>query len=166
MTQNILEFTGIGRDRLHLAWVSSAEAQRFADIATETTELIKKMGKLEPEVFSLEIEAAKMAVSSESIRWLVGKEIKITSEGDVYHRTWDPDQYESLLDSILEREYHKNLIYQAVKQDCTSVREISERTRLDLQRVSYLLADLEKTNMVVFTGVENSIPAFAAINAA
>ena len=163
MTQKILEFTGIGRDRLHLAWVSSAEAQRFADIATQITTLIKKMGKLEPQTFAFEMEAAQMTVGSEPIRWLVGKETKITSEGDVYHRDWDRDRYESLLDSILEREYHKNLIYQAVKQHCTSVREISKKTGLDLQRVSYLLADLEKTNMVVFTGMENRIPEFAAI---
>nr|MBC8176134.1 hypothetical protein [Candidatus Desulfacyla euxinica] len=58
--------------------------------------------------------------------------------------------------------YHKNLIFQAIRQNCTSVREISETTGLDLQRVSYLLADLEKTNMVVFTGMENRIPEFAA----
>ena len=162
MTQRILEFTGIGKDRLHLAWVSSAEAQRFADIATQVTDQIKELGKFEPKTFSLEMEAAQMAVNSETIRWLVGKEIKITSEGDVYHRDWDQDQYESLLDSILEREYHKNLIFQAIRQNCTSVREISETTGLDLQRVSYLLADLEKTNMVVFTGMENRIPEFAA----
>lgn len=162
MTQRILEFTGIGKDRLHLAWVSSAEAQRFADIATQVTNRIKEIGKFEPQTFSLEMKAAQMAVSSETIRWLVGKQTKITSEGDVYHRDWDRDQYESLLDSILEREYHKNLIFQAIRQNCTSVREISETTGLDLQRVSYLLADLEKTNMVVFTGMENRIPEFAA----
>jgi len=81
----------------------------------------------------------------------------------VYGRNWDIEQYESVLDDILEREYCKNLIYQAIKEDCPSVREISKRTGLDLQRVSYLLADLEKTNMVVFKGMENSKPLFAAL---
>ena len=31
----MLDIAGIGADRLHVAWVSSAEAQRFADVATQ-----------------------------------------------------------------------------------------------------------------------------------
>ena len=31
MTQKLLKLSGIGESRLHLAWLSSAEAQRFVD---------------------------------------------------------------------------------------------------------------------------------------
>ena len=41
MSVKLLELAGIGKERLHLAWVSSAEAQRFAQIATEVTGSIK-----------------------------------------------------------------------------------------------------------------------------
>ena len=163
MTQKLLDLSGIGKERLHLAWVSSAEAQRFAEVVSEVTTFVREKGRLDPKDFELELEAAEMTVSGETLRWLVGKEIKITSKGDVYGRNWDIEQYESVLDDILEREYCKNLIYQAIKEDCPSVRKISKRTGLDLQRVSYLLADLEKTNMVVFKGMENSKPLFAAL---
>jgi predicted transcriptional regulator len=63
----------------------------------------------------------------------------------------------------LEREYHKNLIYLAIKQGSTSVRDVSAKTGLELLGVSYLLADLERTNRVEFTGMTNSIPVFAAL---
>jgi hypothetical protein len=43
------------------------------------------------------------------------------------------------------------------------VREISDRTGLDLKRVSYLLADLEKTSRVAFTGMKESKPVFSAL---
>jgi predicted transcriptional regulator len=93
----------------------------------------------------------------------VGKEITITSKGDVYGRKWDVESFETILDAVLEREYQKNLIYQAVKEGYTSVRDINQKIGLDLKRISYLLADLEKTNKVEFTGMKDRIPVFAVL---
>ena len=155
--------TGIGRDRLHLAWVSSAEAQRFTQVAAEVIESVKEKGALDARAFALELEAALMTVSAENLRWLVSKELKITARGDVYGRRWDTNTYESIMDSVLEREYHKNLIYAAVKTGNRSVRQISQSTGLALKRVSYLLADLEKTNRVAFEAMEDCKPVFSAL---
>ena len=155
--------TGIGKDRLHLAWVSSAEAQRFAQIAAEVSATIKDQGTFDARAFELELEAALMTVGAENLRWLVSKELKIATKGDVYGRKWDTDSYETIMDSVLEREYHKNLIYLAIQRGSQSVRQISERTGLLLQQVSCLLADLEKTNRVVFKGMEDSKPVFSVL---
>jgi hypothetical protein len=155
--------SGIGQSRLRLAWVSSAEAQRFAQIATDVTESIKAQGALDVRTLELELEAALMTVNTENLRWLVSKELKITGQGDVYGRQWDTDSYETIMDAVLEREYHKNLIYLAVKSGERSVREISQLTGLALKRVSYLLADLEKTNRVAFEVMEDSKPVFSAL---
>jgi len=163
MTQKLLEISGIGDERLHFEWVSSAEAQRFVEVVNTTTESIKKQGKLDADKFELELEALEMTVSGESIRWLVGKEVKITTEGDVYGRSWDLEKYESVLHKELEREYQKNMIYLAVREGKTSVRDISARIGVDLLQVSYLLADLERTNRVEFTGMQESKPRFAAL---
>ena len=163
MTQKLLEMAGIGKDRLHLAWVSSAEAQRFVDVATNAIESVKQQGKLDIKAAAMKLEAAEMTVNSETIRWLVGKEVKITTNGDVYGRKWDSEKYESVLNKELEREYHKNLIYLAIKDGCKSVREVSDKIELELLRTSYLLADLEKTNRVEFSGMENSKPVFVAL---
>jgi hypothetical protein len=163
VTQKLLEMAGIGKDRLHLAWVSSAEAQRFTEVAVSVTESAKAQGKLDSKALKMELEAAEMTLDGETVRWLVGKEIKITSKGDVYGRKWDVETYEEILDDILEREFQKNLIYLAIKEGSASVRDISNKTGLELLRVSYLLADLEHTNRVEFTGMEDSKPAFAAL---
>jgi hypothetical protein len=111
----------------------------------------------------MQLDAALMTVSGEPLRWLVSKELKITARGDVYGRRWDTDTFETIMDSVLEREYHKNLIYAAVKTGSGSVREISKSTGLALQRVSYLLADLEKTSRIAFKGMEGCKPVFSAI---
>ena len=109
------------------------------------------------------LEAADMTVNSETIRWLVGKEVKITTKGDVYGRPWDVASYETVLHKELEREYEKNMIVLAIKKGCTSVRAISAEIGVDLLRTSYLLADLEKTNRVEFTGMEDRQPVFAVL---
>ena len=124
---------------------------------------VKEQGKFNPEAFKLELEAALMTVNGEDVRWLVGKQISITTKGDVYGRKWDKEKYQEVLDTILEREYQKNLIYLAIQQGKSSVREVSKVTGLDLLNISYLLADLEKTNRVEFSGMTNKIPSFAAL---
>ena len=133
------------------------------EVVTTTTDAIKGQGALEVEKFNLELEACEMTVSDETIRWLVGKEVKITKEGDVYGRSWDVDKYESIMFKELEREFQKNLIYLAIREGATSVREVSAKIDVDLLRVSYLLADLERTNRVEFTGMQESKPVFAAL---
>jgi hypothetical protein len=50
-----------------------------------------------------------------------------------------------------------------VKTGDRSVRQISRRTGLALKRVSYLLADLEKTNRVAFEVMEDCKPVFSAL---
>ena len=104
-----------------------------------------------------------MTLAGETLRWLVGKELKITKDGDVYGRKWDKDSFESILDSVLEREFQMNLICQAIKDGCKSVRDISARIGLNLMRISYLMADMEKRKMVEFTGMEDSKPVFAVM---
>ena len=163
MTRRLLDLAGIGLQRLHLAWVSSAEAQRFADVASEVIETVRNQGPLDREAFLTALEACEMTVNTETVRWLVGKEVKITTKGDVYGRRWPVEQYERVLNSLLEREYHKNLIYLAIKGGCSSVREVSEKIGLDLKRVSYLLADLEKTKRVEFRAMQERKPVFAAL---
>ena len=163
LTQKLLDISGIGKDRLHFAWVSSAEAKRFTEVSTRVIDSVKAQGKLDTSAFDLQLSAAKMTVDGETIRWLVGKEVKITTKGDVYGREWDVDTYEKILFDTLEREYHKNLIYLAIKQNCTNVRAISKKTGLEILRISYLLADMEWTGVVGFTGMKDRKPVFAAL---
>ena len=163
MTRKLFDLAGIGQERLHLGCGSSAEAQRFVEVVINATEVVKTKGKFDPNAFEYELAAAEMTLSGETLRWMVGKEVKITSKGDVYGRQWDVKSFETILDAVLEREYQKNLIYKAVKEGHTSVRDIRNKIGLDLKRISNLLADLEKTNKVEFTGMKDRIPVFAVL---
>ena len=163
MTQKLLDLAGIGRERLHLAWISSAEAQRFTEVAYAVTDSIKKQGRFNINAFQMELAAARMTVESATLRWLTGKEVSMTTKGDVYGRKWDVEEYQATIYSILEREFQKNLICLAIKEGCVTVRDISNKIGMDLLQVSYLLADLEHTGKVEFTGMEGHKPIFAAL---
>jgi hypothetical protein len=142
--------------------VSSAEAQRFAQVATTVTEAIKAIGPLDTKAFALQLAAVEAALSAEVLRWAVGKQVKTTTEGDVYGRKWDAATYEGILDKVLAREYQSSLIVQAIKAGHTAPRDISATTGLEVRLISYLIADMEKRSVVRFERMDNCKPVFAA----
>ncbi|MCL5037985.1 MAG: hydrogenase iron-sulfur subunit [Chloroflexi bacterium] len=46
--KELLEFIGIEPERFRLEWCSASEARRFADVITEVTGQVKKLGPLNP----------------------------------------------------------------------------------------------------------------------
>ena len=46
LMKNLLEFIGIDPQRLRMSWVSASEGKKFADVITEVTADIKKLGPL------------------------------------------------------------------------------------------------------------------------
>ncbi len=162
MTRKLLALAGIGRDRLHLYWCSSAEAQRFSEIAAEVTESIRSQGKFDPGAHQRQLDAVEAVLGGETLRWTVGKQVRITTKGDVYGRPWDSDTFERILDDMLDREYRVQIILQAIKGGCRSPREVNAEIGLPLHEISHLLSDMEKRSLVVFKGMEDRKPVFEA----
>jgi F420-non-reducing hydrogenase iron-sulfur subunit len=52
LVQELLDFIGLG-GRVHLAWISSAEAQKFARVVTDFTDHIRAMGPNPLKAFNL-----------------------------------------------------------------------------------------------------------------
>lgn len=156
-----MQLAGLEEERLKLSWISSAEAQRFAQVSTEIVQTIKQLGRLDPKKFELELKSARRTLNNELVRWTVGKEKTITEQGDIYGRPWQLDNYRQVLDQIASKEYYKNLIYTALEYGCKSVRDINEKTGMDMNKISFLLADMEKDGMVEFKGMQNHKPEFA-----
>jgi F420-non-reducing hydrogenase iron-sulfur subunit len=59
--QELLALLGL-EERLHLAWISSAEAQKFVQVVTDFTEKIKSLGPNPLLGFSERQEAAAAAL--------------------------------------------------------------------------------------------------------
>lgn len=46
LIKNLLEYIGIHPSRIRMSWVSASEGKKFADVISEVTEEIKKLGPL------------------------------------------------------------------------------------------------------------------------
>jgi len=50
LLRNLLSYVGISPERVRLDWVSSAEAQRYSQVTSEFTEMIRALGPIAQEI--------------------------------------------------------------------------------------------------------------------
>ena len=78
--QQLLKFVGLD-GRLHLEWISSAEAQKFARVVTEFTDRIKALGPNPLAAFNEKIEAlGPRAVGSPAQRHISAQKLQPIAE--------------------------------------------------------------------------------------
>jgi coenzyme F420-reducing hydrogenase delta subunit len=163
LTRNLLERAGIGGRRLKLAWVSAAEGRRFARVTTELVETIRELGPLDREGLAMPLKAVRRTLNGEKIRWMVGVEKELVETGDVYGRPWTEDRFEPVLNRTADQEYRENLIFTAMEMGCRTAQDIEAQTGLAPTTISYLLADMEKTGTVEFTGFQKNRAEFITL---
>jgi coenzyme F420-reducing hydrogenase delta subunit len=117
MLKKLLALTGLEPDRLRLDWVSASEGQRFAQIVTEFTERIRKLGpspvsgKAPNQKVLENLQAAKDAASDFRLRVLVGRERELTEKCNVYEEKMPQEEFDSLLDEVVEAEFIRQKIH-------------------------------------------------------
>lgn len=160
--RDLLELAGIGRDRLHLRWVSSSEGRLFADYATELTGLVQAAGPLPGEELTLPLAAVRRALSTPALRWLLGLERQLTEKENVFHEKLAAEAYRQVLQRTAVEEYQKALIFETLKAEAKTVPEIAAVTGLPLYTVSLRLNDLERTGAAAFRDQVGNSPRFGA----
>jgi F420-non-reducing hydrogenase iron-sulfur subunit len=161
----LLELSGIGQNRLQVRWVSATEGQQFADYVTELTGLLQQMGPLDRDKMRLQLGAVSRAINSPDLRWLLGMERQLTERENVYHEQLDRAVYEDVVKAAAKEEYHRGLIYEALKSGPRTVRQLASATGLPIYTISLRLNDLEKTSLVSILGHEGHSPKFGLLAA-
>lgn len=157
----MLDYAGLGRDRLVLGWVSAAEGQRFAELVRENTQRIQAIGPFDPEAHRMALSAVILTLENENLRWLMGMQRALTEKNNVYGEKLEPSAYQALLEETLWTEYQKSLIVLSLEKGPLSVREIGARTHIEVPAVSTLLVDLEGKGKVGLEGYEGRTPKFS-----
>lgn len=160
LVRQLLDLSGLGQDRVHLRWVSSSEGQRFADYMTELTGVVEKLGPLKVEALHLPLAAVYRTLNSLALRWLLGLEGQLTERENVFHEKLDAGVYHDLLRRSALEEYQRALIFESLKEEAKTVREIAAQTGLPRYTVSLRLNDLERTGLAAFQGQEGTSPKF------
>lgn len=161
----MLEISGIGRGRLQLRWVSSAEGQLFAEYVTELTELIQGMGPLDGERLRLPLAAVSRALQALPLRWLMGMERQLTEQENVYHERLDGPHYRLVLMQRAEEEYQKALLLEILREGPKTVPQMAGETGLPLYTVSRMLNQLENTGLADVSSHEGDIFKFKLLTA-
>jgi len=157
---DLLELSGIGRNRAQLRWVSSAEGQLFAEYVSQYNRLTEEMGPFDAEKFKLPLAAVEQALGSARIRWLMGMARHLTEKGNVYGEKLKEEDYERLIQQAVVQEYEKALVFQALRQGVASVREISEKAGLPVYTVSLRLNELERCGQAELREYAGTTPRF------
>ncbi len=163
VVREMLEMSGIGKDRMHLRWVSAAEGQKFADFVSELSALIVQLGPFDAEANRLPLAAAKRAFESPRLRWLLGMDRQLTERENVYHEKIDPEKYEQLLGAAAREELEKALILETLREGSLSVRSIASKSGLPVYTVSQRLSDIEKAGQVELDRYEGTTPLFVSL---
>jgi F420-non-reducing hydrogenase iron-sulfur subunit len=156
----LLEIAGIGKERLQLRWVSSAEGQLFAEYVTELTELILGVGPLDRQRLKIPLAAVERALQAPTLRWLMGMEKQLTEVENVFHEKLDPHHYQIVLQQTAAEEYQKALLFEDLKEGPKTVRQMAADTGMPVYTVSLRLNDLERSGQADMHGHEGTSPKF------
>ncbi len=160
VVSQLLEMAGLGRDRLQLRWLSSAEGQLFAEYVTELTALIRGLGPLDRERLKLPLAAGGRALQALPLRWLMGMEKQLTERENVFHEKLNPHHYQIVLEQVAAEEYQKALLFEVLKDGPKTVRQMAAGTGLPVYTVSLRLNDLERSGLADMHGHEGPSPRF------
>ena len=169
MLKKLLALTGFGPERLRLDWVSASEGQRFAQIVTEFTDQIKRLGPSpvsgkSPDLKVLEnLEAARNAASDFRLRVLVGRERELTEKNNVYDEKVSQEEFDSLLDEVVEAEFIRQKIHLLTRTEPLSIKALSEATALKPAAVLKQIVNMRRRNMITVDHIQGTTPLYRAL---
>jgi F420-non-reducing hydrogenase iron-sulfur subunit len=164
-TLSIIDFS----DRVRLDWVSAAEGNRFAQIVSDFTEHIRKLGpspvknkKIKKQIID-NLNAVKYAVCDSRLRALVSRQRELTTEGNAYGEIIPSEEFEEILNNAIENEVFRHKILEKIKKEGKSVPEIAKEIDLEPHKVLQHIVTLRARGLVDVDQINEEIPTFISI---
>lgn len=159
--KNLLEIAGISSQRLYLDWVSAAEGIRFAHIVNSFVEQIRQEGPLSlDDHLRQRLEAAKMTVEKERVRWLMGNERNLIEKGSVFDKKLSYSEFDTLLNETLREEFFKSWLLLNLDGKPTSAKELAVISGLQVREVFTYLVDLMEEGEISIHSFEGRTPRY------
>lgn len=169
MLKRLIALTSLEAERLRLEWVSAAEGQRFAEIVRDFVGQIKRLGpsplrreKINEKIL-LNIRAAKQAASWSRLRMLVGRELKLTTEANVYGERINQEKFDNLMEEAIMEEYLRSKIYLLTKSKPMSVEEMSKLLDVDPLLILQHVVVLRHKGLLSMSRIEGYTPFYRAL---
>ncbi len=151
-----LTIIGVEPDRVRALFLSSEDAEGFAETITRFEADLATYGPLARDEASLErLHALHEAFSSEKIRWLIGRGPDIVADGNAFGETVAAEDYDADLDGLLRSEYRRISIIREVRSQAKSVADVASHLGLSPREVMVEVSDLIGLGWVAIEGHEN-----------
>jgi coenzyme F420-reducing hydrogenase delta subunit len=155
-------------NRLRLEWVSASEGQRFAQVVNDFVEQVRELGpnpSRRPIKDTLQrkfvrITTAQDMVVSPRIRTLISKERELIEDGNVYGEKKSEDEFDVLMDEVIDAEFIRNQILEVVKDKPMSVKDIAKVMNFPTEIILKHVLALKKKARLIMTGIEGRSPLY------
>jgi F420-non-reducing hydrogenase iron-sulfur subunit len=163
LLKRLVEKSGLETDRILLEWVSASEGQKFADLVTDFTNKIKKLGPTpalkDPDI-KFNLLAAESAALNYRLRVLVDKEEKLIEKGNIYGETVTQEEFNEVMDEAVATEFTRNKIKLLLSEKPLSVKEIANRMDESPADVLTHIVALRQRGWVDLQGIKDSTPLY------
>jgi len=162
LTRKLLNMAGIESERLLLDWVSAGEGERFSQVVRQFIEKIRNLGPfpLDREMEG-KLQAVKVSLEGEKIRWMVGKGPELMEKENVYGELLSKEKLEEMIEGTIRDELIKNRIIQLVEAKPLAATEISQTLNLKLKNTLAYLVSLVGEGKIGFdSSEEGKIPKY------
>ena len=155
-------------NRISLEWVSASEGIRFAEVVTNFTNSIQKLGpsplkKIDKDSELLfNLNALQIAANNYRLRALIGRKRKILDEGNVYNNKYPKEKFEDLQETAIYDEYQKNRIILYLKKENLSVKDLSERLSIAPNKILEYIVDLRGEGLIDLKDIQELTPYYTA----
>jgi coenzyme F420-reducing hydrogenase delta subunit len=169
MLKKLLALTGLEPERLGLLWYSPLEASSFARLAKGFSKDIEKLGasplknanRESPPMVNL--LAAKNAAGGFRLRVLLGREKELTEGVNVYGDKLTSEEFETLMDDVVEDEFIRYKIHLLTKTRPMSVKALAEVTEMQPAAVLKQVVNMRRKNMIALDSIEGATPLYKAL---
>jgi F420-non-reducing hydrogenase iron-sulfur subunit len=169
MLKKLLALTGLEPERLSLLWYSPLEATSFTHSAKEFSKEIEKLGTSPLKNAGCEsmpmvnLLAAKNAAGEFRLRVLLGREKELTEGVNVYGDKLTPEEFETLMDDVVEDEFIRYKIHLLTKTKPLSVKALAEVTEMKPAAVLKQIVNMRRKNMIALDSIEGTTPLYKAL---
>lgn len=166
MAQRLLKLTGLEPERLRLDWVSASEGEKFAGVVSDYVKKLKELGPTpvtKDAKLTTRLEAAVETSRNFRLKVLTGKEINLTSKGNVYGEVVNKQNVEGMMDKATEDEFKSSLILQLTKKKSHSVKELAKELGEPTDRTLEHVVSLRARNLLALDHIDGMSPKYKAI---
>jgi F420-non-reducing hydrogenase iron-sulfur subunit len=167
ITQKLLDYIGVNKDRLAFRQCSSGEASVFVKLVSEFDAKIKELGPIgqggdrldAPEIFE-KLKLAEAVLDGEKIRWVIGKRTPFLESGNIYGEIFTEHEFNRAVDMIIVEETEVQAILNQLKDGARSVRNLAEDLAIPSERVFRYVTALLRKEMIRLENVAERTPLY------